>query len=139
MTDSMERERLERQANLARARLVTTIDALDRRAHEAVDVKLQLRRHRTALFVMAGVVLAPLVGAIAFSVYRSATNDRRRRKERVRALERSWRHPERVARYKNSPLAMEIGRKLLVGTITVVAMSIVKRVVDGRMRPNASR
>ena len=129
---AVERERLEREANMARARLATTIDEIDRRAHEAVDVKLQLRRHAAPLAVAAGIVVLPIVAAIGVGIYRLATRDARMRRERVRALKRGWRHPDRLARYKNPPLAVEMGRRILVGAVTYVAIQAIKRTLDGR-------
>ena len=124
-----ERERLEREANLVRARLATTIDVLDRRAHEAVDVQLQVRRHIVPVSIVAGTIGAAVLGGIGWGIYRIVTADSRRRRERIVAVQRTWRHPERIGRYKAAPLPVEIGRKLLVGVATSLGMMVLKRLL----------
>ena len=135
-THETERERLEREANLVRARLATTIDVLDRRAHEAVDVKLQVRRNIVPIAITAGTIGAAILGGIGWGIYRIATRDSRRRHERLVAARRTWRHPERVGRYKSAPVHVEIGRKLLVGVATSLGMMLLKRLL---LRPAERR
>ena len=122
-----DRERLEREANLVRGRLATTLDVLDKRRHDLMDVKLQVRRFATPIALGGGLIGFALLTGIGYLGYRIATIGERRRRERAHVLQRMWNHPERVARYKNPPMLLEIGRKLLVGTVTYVGMSLLRR------------
>ncbi|MEO7096319.1 MAG: hypothetical protein ABI175_23875 [Polyangiales bacterium] len=135
MTTTMnERERLEREANLVRAKLATTLDVLDERGHELVhrgqelvDVKLQVKRHLVPIAIVAGTAALALFSGIGYAIYRVATRDERRRLARRRLPSRVWNHPERVAQVQKPPVLAEIGRKLLVSTATLVGMSLIKR------------
>ena len=132
MTESHheERERLEREANLVRARLATTLDVLDKRGHEMVDVKLQVKRHVLPIAVVGGTIVLAVVSGVGYAIYRIATRDERKRLERRRIPARVWNHPERVAQVQKPPVLAEIGRKLLVGTLTMLGMSLVKRAIN---------
>jgi hypothetical protein len=82
-----------------REELDTLLSELDRRRHEALDVRLQLRRHA----VGAGVTTIALLATAAGSVW--LTRWRRQRRARLtakagrfyHALSRMTEHPERVA------------------------------------------
>jgi hypothetical protein len=72
---------LERKANIVRARLLRTIDALDRRRHAVTDVGEDAARlvKRAALPVGAGLgALLALTGVISFALHRRAERARRR-------------------------------------------------------------
>lgn len=72
---------LERKANIVRARLLRTIDALDRRRHAVTDVGEDAARlvKRAALPVGAGLgALLALTGVISFALHRRAERVRRR-------------------------------------------------------------
>jgi hypothetical protein len=125
-----ERERLERQANLVRARLATTLDVLDKRGHEMVDVKLQVRRHVVPLAVVAGTAALVVASGVGWAVYRLVTRDERKRRARRRLPAVVWNHPERIARVQKPPVLAELGRKLLVGTLTMLGMSLIRRAID---------
>ena len=68
---------IEREIDALRDQLDGIVGELDRRRHEAFDVRLQLRRHRTAVATV-GVVAAALVVS-GFVAWRNA----RRRQDRL--------------------------------------------------------
>ena len=124
-----EREELERKAERARARLLSTIDALEQRGHDALDVKHQVEAHIVPVASFGIVVLSFAGGAIALSVYRASDARRHRGRERVRALARLWRHPERALRVAPRSILAEIGRKVVLAALSVVAVTLTKRVM----------
>src|SRR5437899_1202460 len=91
------RYELERKANVARARLLGVIDELDRRRHEILDLKLQLKKHASDVVSAAGGLLFGIGATVAVTLYRQSRYQRRVRQERLRALVRLWRHPETIA------------------------------------------
>ena len=140
-THQDERERLEREANLVRAKLATTLDVLDTRGHELIhrgqeltDVKLQVKRHIVPLAAIAGTVAVGFVSIVGWAIYRVATREERKRAERRRLPSRVWNHPERVAQVQKPPVLAEIGRKLLVSTATMVGMTLIRRAIQAPLR-----
>jgi hypothetical protein len=141
MSDELERRRelLERSANRTREHLIETLSALDHRRHELTDVKGQVRKqvheHAAPIAIGAGAVIAALGTAIGLSIYHLATRKERIRRERWRALQRLWEHPERLAR-KNPPkgtLASDIGRKVVTSAMTFAAIELTKRAVKASL------
>jgi hypothetical protein len=137
-----ERERLEREANLVRAKLATTLDVLDQRGHDLVqrghdlvDVKLQVKRHFVPVAIVAGVSALALISGVAYVVHRFATRNERKARERRLLPSRIWNHPERVAKVQKPPVLSEIGRKLLVSTATLLGMSLVRRAIGSTITP----
>jgi hypothetical protein len=127
--DDESRARLELEANRVRSRLMDTLDVIDRRRHDLLDVRLQLRQHTDLLAKGLGGLALLIGGGIALGVYRSRARRQHLREERMRALTRFWQHPDRIAREKRQSMLAEIGRKLLVGVATFTAMQLVKRQV----------
>jgi len=141
-THHRERERLEREADLARAKLITTLDVLDQRGHELVhkgkemaDVKLQVRRHIVPIVIVAGIAALAVVSGIGVAIHRYATREERKRRERRRLPSRVWEHPERVAQVQRPPVLTEIGRKLFVSTATMLGMSLIRRAIHASQNP----
>jgi hypothetical protein len=74
--------------------------------------------------------MALLAGVgVAFAVYRARTRDERLRRERVEAITRLWRHPDRVAR-KQRGLLFRIARAVVVSAATAAAVVIARRGVQ---------
>jgi hypothetical protein len=96
------REHLEREADRVRARLLGTIGELDRRRHELLDLKLQIRRHAGDLLSILGGLLMGIGSTAAVLVLRERRRERRMRQERFRAVVRLWHHPERIAAKKSA-------------------------------------
>lgn len=125
------RSRLERRANVIRSRLLRTVDALDVRRHQVVEVTHHVKRLATpmALTVLgaAAVITAAGLGIRAFV---------RSRRERhlsyriQRALE-PYRHPKRPS------LLEEALRKVTLTFVSIAATELAKRgaknVLDGRL------
>ncbi|WP_437588846.1 hypothetical protein [Sorangium sp. So ce1000] len=121
-----QRADFERRADELRDRLRHTIEAIDLRRQALVDVRSRVREHGAGV-IAGGLLLALAGGAMAFALIKEARARRERpRGERARALVRFWRHPERVAPRKPS-VPREIGRRILVGMATFVAMQLIRR------------
>lgn len=122
-----QREEFERKADALRERLLHTIEAIDQRRHALLDVKTQVRRHGPGV-VTGGLMLVVMGGAAVISLIQEArAHDARLRRERVRALVRFWRHPDWVAPRGKPSVPREIGRKILVGAATFLAMQLIRR------------
>jgi hypothetical protein len=108
---------LEHRADQTRARLLGTIDALDRRRRELLDLKLQIRRHAGDVLAAFGGLLIGIGATAAVVLFRQRQHERRRRRERLQALVRLWKHPERIATGP-SPLGSAL-RLVLVALATM--------------------
>jgi hypothetical protein len=87
--------RLESEIAALRETLAGLVSELDRRRHEALDLGLQLRRHRHAL-TLAGIALGSVVAGLV--VWRHRRREPIRRLQQLgQALSRMSEHPERVA------------------------------------------
>jgi uncharacterized membrane protein len=132
------RHDLEHRADVARARLLGALDKLDRRRQELFDWKLQLRRHSGELFGAFGGIVAGIALTAGVVAYRVSSRERRLRRERWRAVDRLWRHPERLA--ARETLLGAAARMILVAgvtmAITTVGMSQLERL---RRRPRLPR
>jgi hypothetical protein len=95
--EDLPRERLEREAELTRIRLAGDLDALDRRWHDALDVKRQLAAHAKGLLVGTAALLLGIAFTIGVAAYRKRRRRRRIWNERWSAVQRAWANPERVA------------------------------------------
>jgi hypothetical protein len=117
---------IEREIESVRTRLDKSLAELDRRRHELMDVKLQVRKHPEALMIAGGVVVL-LVGAgwlAARSAHKSAEDPRRKAKRMKLATTRAMHHPERVA--QNPPL----WQKIAASVGTTIAVALTKRLLD---------
>jgi hypothetical protein len=116
------RRELEHKADVTRARLLGTIEALDRRRRELLDFKLQLRRHAGDFLVAFGGLLIGVGATTAVVFYREKQQERRLRRERIRAIVRLWKHPERIAAQR-SPLATGV-RMMLVALVSMATTTV---------------
>jgi len=132
------RQQLERRANVARARLLGTLDELDRRGHELLDWKLLLRRHSREVSGALGGLAAGVVATAGIVAFREGRRERRRRQERWRAVDRLWHHPERIAA-RNSALGTA-ARMLLVAFAAMATTTMALNQLDRlRSRPRLPR
>jgi hypothetical protein len=121
------RHEMELRADVARDRLLETIGAIDRRRHEVMDWRLQLRQHLAQLALVSAAVVGALAMTIGVGLYRAKLLVDQRRHERVRALGRFWQHPERVAtQQRRSPLRAAL-MSGLVTLLTLAAARIARR------------
>jgi hypothetical protein len=126
-----DREQVERTADRIRGELLLTLEELDRRKDRALDVRLQLSQHR-GLILGTALAAAALVGVgMGFAVWRSRHRESILARRRMTALKRAWHHPGRVASAaEQRPLAVELGRKLILIFGTALATSIAKSSVQ---------
>lgn len=132
--DTEDPEKLTEEANAARARLMRTVEALDHKAHDAVDVKLQVRRHLGTVVTVLAIAGIVMVSAIALVTYRIATHTARRRRERFLMLRRVWRHPERTARGDATTFWGRAFRSIALTIITAALGAPIRRALI-RMLP----
>jgi len=123
----IDREALEREAGQARARLLHRIDVLERRRHEVMDVKHQVETHIVPVAASGAIVVAGAGAVLALVINHAIDSRRHRGRERMRAFQRIWQHPERAGRYQPRSAFAEIGRKVLVAAASFVAVELTKR------------
>jgi hypothetical protein len=118
------RDELTARANDVRSKLLHTVEVLDRRRHDALDVRRQVAKHAAPLAVTAGVVVVGMVATTALITHRLG-----RRRERMSRFSPVWRRAERAA--PPPSLLAQLGRSLLVGilsaAILIPAQGILKR------------
>ena len=119
----LSRSELEYEADQARARLLGTIDALDRRRHELFDWRLQLSKRTGQLALAGGALTFGLACTVGLAVYRARTHDQRVREERWRAIKRSWEHPERDAIRRRRATAVVRSVLLAIVSLTAAGLS----------------
>ncbi len=129
------RSRLERKAEVIRSRLFRHVDALDARRHQVTEVG---RRAKETIPAAIGVVLASGallgvgIGLITWAV-------RSRKKHLLSYRISKAIEPFRVE--KRPSMFAEVGRKLLVTAVTIVASELTKRAAknafDGRVLDGA--
>lgn len=128
---SLSPDELETEVTRSRDRLGSLLEELSRRRHDAVDIRLQLRRHALPLLLAAGAVALAVAGGIALAVRRRRhKRSLRARAHRLRlALSRMMAHPERVA--GGEPHA---GLKILTSAASAAATALAKSAVSGSVR-----
>jgi hypothetical protein len=119
---AIDRAGLERRANALREGLVATIGEIEQRARAVTDVRLQWSRHQR----LVGLSFIGVAAALSYAAYRL---DRRllRPGRRILALRRMWQHPEALARPRQPSILAELGRRLLVGSLSFAGMELMKR------------
>ena len=122
-------ENLRQTASRARDRLARTLDALDRRRHDIFNIKGQLHKHAVPLVLVSAGTALVLAGSGAVALYRTHHRRERLLSERVQALVRFWRYPERVARQGERSIPAEIGRRVLMGLSTTVLLEFGRQVI----------
>ncbi|WP_224362483.1 hypothetical protein [Hyalangium versicolor] len=126
-----DREQVERTADRIRDELMLTLEELDRRRHRALDVRFQALRHRD-LLVGVAVTAAVLTGVtVGIAVWRARHRQEILARHRLKAMQRAWSHPDRVASSaEERPLPVELGRKLVMIFATALASNIAKNSVQ---------
>lgn len=126
-----DRDQVERTADRIRDGLLLTLDELDRRKDRALDVRFQVSQHRE-LLIAAAITAVVLTGVgVGAAVWRSRHRERILARHRMTALKRAWAHPDRVASSaEQRPLAVELGRKLILIFGTALATNIAKNSVQ---------
>ncbi|OLD92871.1 MAG: hypothetical protein AUG84_00310 [Chloroflexi bacterium 13_1_20CM_4_66_7] len=114
---------------MIRGRLDHSLAELDRRRHEATDIKLQIRRHPGAVAAAGGVVLL-LLGGVAYAIWAAHRREQPMNKvKRLRlAVSRMIDEPQKVA--KAEPTVPE---KILAAASTVAATMITRKLIERAM------
>ena len=123
------REELEREAERTRARLLETLDVLDRRRHDLLDVRKQVEDHFAPVASAIAIAVLFLGGAIGVAIHDAIDRRRHKGRARVRALARLWQHPDRALRVEEKSFAGELGRKVLMTALSVVATQVTSHFV----------
>jgi hypothetical protein len=92
------RDELAREANQVRTKLLRTVEQLDRRRHDALELRVQVQRHMRQLAIVGGAVLLGTCAAMVLMVHRISTSTERRRRNRWKLAKGVWQHPERALR-----------------------------------------
>jgi hypothetical protein len=117
---------IERDIEHLRIRLDHSLAELDRRRHELMDVRLQMRRH-PAVFIGAGAVVVLLLGGVGFAIYRARKREEiPERAKRLRiAFGRAVDQPHKVAR-GDAP----VWEKIVAAVGTTIAVSLTKKIIE---------
>lgn len=126
------RDDLEHEADAVRARLMLTVQRLERRRHQVLDVRYQLRRHVQTVVVLGAVAVVATAAAVALATHRVATAAARRRRNRWRLAKNVWRRPDRALRAARGPFFQEalrgVGLSLVSMALTTPARSLLKEI-----------
>jgi len=117
--DKEPREQLVLRVDEARAKLLHTVEQLDCRRREALDLGRQMRRHLGLLVIAGGVVLLATAGAIALVTRGINALGRQRRLDRWRIPKDLGLHRIRALRPRQRPLLNEVARSLLLPLLSV--------------------
>ena len=117
---------IERDIEHLRTRLDRSLAELDRRRHELMDIKLQMRRH-PAVFIGAGAVVVLALGGIGFAIYRSRKREEVPQKaKRLRiAIGRAVDEPHKVARGE-----APVWEKIVAAIGTTIAVNLTKKIIE---------
>lgn len=121
--------RVEGEIQSLRGELGGLVAELDRRRHEAFDLRLQLKRHPVAVAIAAAGAALVLGGLLAVAV-RSRREHRRpsvRAREARRALARLLEHPDRVAAEPS------ISNKVATAVLSLAATIVAKRLLERQL------
>ena len=118
-----------------RGEIGALVAELDRRRHEAFDLRLQARRHPVAVAIVAATLALAVGGLVALAI---AAREHRRRpsvraRETGRALQRILQKPHRVAAEPSLP------GKLVAAAATAAAATLARRLVQLRVAPTGRR
>jgi len=129
MTDE-EREGIKRRADITRFKLMRTLQALDRKRHEILDVRQNVKKHVILVLVVSLSLSFSLGAAVAVVVVRTARRSVRLRRERWDALVRAFRYPDRIARAKEALAPPLIGKNVIRAVLTTIAVELAKRLLS---------
>jgi hypothetical protein len=114
------------EIDMLRNELGGLVAELDRRRHEALDLRLQAKKHPVLAAAVATVAALVVGGVIAFVV--RARHERRRpavrAREARRALSRLFDHPDRVAAEPS------VANKIATAAGAALATAVAKRLLD---------
>jgi hypothetical protein len=128
-------EQIEHEIENIRENITDIASELDRRRHELVDWRLQLKKHGPAIAMVAGGCILLLWATIQARAWQAARRRRpmARAKRYREALSRMVKHPERIARAEPST-----GKKVAVAAATSVASTVARGVAERLVGPSRS-
>jgi hypothetical protein len=135
--DGKSRDELAREANAVRSKLLRTVEQLDRKRQDLMDLRYQVRRHVGLLVAAAGVILLATGGAAIVSVHRVATAGARRRRERWTLARSAWKRPGRVLRAERLSFPLEVTRSVMLALATSLLSVPVRRLAATLSEPKA--
>ena len=124
------REDLLRQAENVRTKLVTTLERIDQRRHDLLDVPKQLGRHLKGAAVVVGLMIVASAGVTAFATYRLVAGSVRPRS--------TWRLPRVVGAgsERGGPprrsFVKDVARSLALTLVTTLLARPLRRAVGAR-------
>ncbi|GMU07277.1 hypothetical protein [Corallococcus caeni] len=126
-----DREQVEHTADRIRDELLLTLEELDRRRTRATDVRYHVNQHKDLLVTVGAAALVVVGLGVGVTIYRARHHEERVRRQRRRALERAWAHPERVATsIEDKPLGAELGRKVVMIFATALATAVARNSIQ---------
>ncbi|RKG61929.1 hypothetical protein D7X30_00870 [Corallococcus sp. AB011P] len=126
-----DREQVEQTADRIRDELLLTLEELDRRRTRATDVRYHVNQNKDLLMTVGAAALVAVGLGVGFAIYRARHHDERVRRQRRRALERAWAHPDRVATsIEDKPLGAELGRKVVMIFATSLATAVARNSIQ---------
>ena len=131
------RDQAEASADRIRHEFERTLQELDRRRHDALDVGLQIRRHAAAAGIAGAAVLLAIGGAVLLVVLRLRSRPRRLRHERWEGLRRAWTHPKWVAAPAHSPWR-DMGVKVGTAALSQAARVLIQQATRSAQREAAA-
>ncbi len=117
------RRGLEAEAEVAKTRLLRTLERLDEKRHHAVDTVSHVRQELIVAGVVGGLLLGVVLGELRLRTTRKKKIPLDPYRARWVALQRAWSHPERLA-------AAEQKEGSGKGLVTVVAAKVVAAVAS---------
>lgn len=117
------REELTQRANQTRTMLLQTVEQLDLRRHEAVDLRARWQRLFWRVSVAGAILLLATGGAVALFAQRMTSGPGRRRRGRWRLLKQRRRQSDSAIVIQFRPLLYDIARAVLLPILAAAARS----------------
>jgi hypothetical protein len=132
------RERLSREADDVRSRLMRTVENLARRRDFAFSWRLVVRRHGRTLAFAGGFALIGTSTAVALTTRRAAMASRHRQRDRWALARRFWSHPGSALRCSQRSFVAEVARSVALSIVTLVIALPLRRVVRALLDPSSA-
>lgn len=132
------RDQLAREANRVRAKLLHTVEQLDQRRHEVLDLRMQIQRHVRQLVLAGGILLVATGASVALIVYRISHAAQRRRRGRWTLARDVWRHPESALRGERRSFFGQVVRSVLLSLVTAALTIPARRFVAQLVEPKTT-
>ena len=131
-----------RQADDMRNKLARTVERIDQRRHDVLDVKKQVTKHLKEIALLVGLVIVGVAGASAFVVHKLLTSAQRRRRGGWLgpALRRLGERREPRAGWEVRPASDGGRRRSFVGDVVrSLALTLVTSLLARPLKRSAAR